>query len=77
METSKFVFCKYFSKNFSKNFNSDETQEMYNSVVLLYIDRFFILAPEFSNVTRLFLDFLFLLKVIRLCVKILKNLTNM
>ena len=50
---------------------------MYNSVVLLYIDRFFILAPEFPNVTRLFLDFLFLLKVIRLCVKILENLTKM
>ena len=50
---------------------------MYNSVVLLYIDRFLILVPEFPNVTRLFLDFLFLSKVIRLCVKILKNLTNM
>ena len=45
--------------------------------VLLYVDRFMILVQEFPNVTRLFLNVLFLSKVIPLCIKMLKNLTNM
>ena len=44
--------------------------------VLLYVGRFLILVPEFPNVTRLFVNVLFLSKVIPLYVKILKNLTN-
>ena len=38
---------------------------------LLYVERFLTLVPELPNVTRLFLDVLYLSKVIRLCVKIL------
>ena len=45
--------------------------------VFLYVCQFLILVPEFPNVTRLFLNVLFLSKVIPLYVKILKNLTNM
>ena len=72
-----FVFSKYFSKNFAGQ-DSDETREMQMICPsLLYVDRFLILVPEFPNVTRLFLDILFLSKVICLCVKILKNLANM
>ena len=45
--------------------------------VLFYVARFLILVPEFPNVTRLFLNVLFLSKVIPLCVKIQKTLRNM
>ena len=70
-----FVFCKYFSKILLGNvLMKFEKCRQYD---LPYVDPFLILVPEFPNVTRLFLNVLFLSKVIPLCVKIQKTLTNM